>query len=69
MKRFVLNRKEDITGVSGTGVVAEGVVFTTGTVILQWLTTINSIVIYPALENVLHIHGHGGSTVLEWVDT
>ena len=68
MRRFRLVRDEDITGVSGTGVVAEGVEFSTGWVALAWLTAINSLVFYPAMANVYHIHGHGGATRVEWVD-
>jgi len=68
MRRFELHRHADITGVSGTGVVAEGVLFSTGWVALTWLTAINSLVFYPAIENVFHIHGHGGSTAVVWVD-
>jgi hypothetical protein len=35
---FVLRRLVDETGVSGTGVVAEGVEFSDGTVALRWLS-------------------------------
>src|SRR4051794_16547249 len=35
--RFELHRDQDISGVSGVGVVAEGVAFTDGTVALRWL--------------------------------
>lgn len=68
MKRFELHRHADITGVSGTGVVAEGVEFSTGWVALTWLTEINSLVFYPAIANVYKIHGHGGSTQIVWID-
>lgn len=68
MRRFFLQRDIDITGVSGTGRVAEGVVFSTGWVALTWLTEVNSLVFYPAFANVEKIHGHGGSTVIVWED-
>lgn len=68
MKRFTLQRNEDITGVSGTGKVAEGVLFSTGWVALTWLTDINSLVFYPDIKNVEHIHGHGGATKIVWLD-
>lgn len=68
MRRFQLVREVDVTGVSGTGVVAEGVVFSTGWVALTWLTAINSLVFYPAMANVEHIHGHQGSTRIVWLD-
>lgn len=68
MRRFYLQRNEDATGISGTGRVAEGVVFSTGWVALTWLTQVNSLVFYPAMANVEHIHGHGGKTAIVWVD-
>lgn len=68
MKRFQLHRKQDATGVSGTGIVAEGVVFSTGWVALTWLTQVNSIVFYPAIENVQYIHGHNGMTEIVYLD-
>ena len=68
-RRFQLVRDTDVTGVSGTGVVAEGCEFSTGWVGLTWLTAVNSLVFYPAIENVAHIHGHGGSTRIVWLDS
>jgi hypothetical protein len=68
MRRFQLVREVDVTGVSGTGVVAEGVVFSTGWVAPTWLTAVNSLVFYPEMANVEHIHGHQGSTRIVWVD-
>jgi hypothetical protein len=62
MRTFRLVRDHDATGISGTGVVAEGVVFSTGWVALTWLTRVNSLVFYPDISNVEHIHGHGGLT-------
>lgn len=68
MRRFVLDRSEDLTGVSGTGVVAEGVVFSTGWVALTWLSHTFSLVFYPGIESVYRIHGHDGKTVVVWLD-
>jgi hypothetical protein len=68
MRRFQLSRSQDVTGVSGTGIVAEGVEFSTGWVALTWLTAVNSLVFYPAIENVRAIHGHDGSTRIVWLD-
>ena len=69
MRRFVLNRKEDKTGISGTGIVAEGIEFSRGKVALSWLTQYTSIVIYDSMEHVQAIHGHGGATVIEYLDS
>lgn len=68
MRRFKLNRLEDETGVSGIGYVAEGVQFTDGTCVLRWLTRTSSVAVYLKVADVEEVHGHGGKTVLEWVD-
>ncbi len=68
MRRFVLNRTEDETGISGIGIVAEGVQFSRGKVALTWLTQYTLIVFYDGMDQVEAIHGHGGKTRIEWVD-
>lgn len=68
MRRFVLIRTEDLTGVSGTGQVAEGVQFFDGKVVMRWKTDVNSTVFYDSIEDVIYIHGHNGATVVEWID-
>ena len=62
MYTFHLQRDEDASGISGTGIVAEGIVFNTGKVALSWLSNLNSIAIYNSIEDVAAIHGHGGKT-------
>lgn len=69
LRRFVLQRDRDDTGVSGTGVVAEGVVLTDGRVVLRWLGERSSIVMWDDLSNVMAVHGHSGATRLRWLDT
>lgn len=59
---FHLLRLEDETGVSGTGWVAEGAVFSSGWVALYWLTDTPSMNFYPSIEAVHTIHGHNGRT-------
>lgn len=68
MRRFVLNRKEDVSGVSGTGVVVEGVEFSDGTVALRWLGERPSLVFWKNIEDAIGIHGHNGLTIVEWID-
>lgn len=69
MRRFVLERNEDVSGVSGTGVVAEGVEFTDGTVVLRWITGEHrSTVVWPSIRSVEVIHGHDGRTLVKFVD-
>lgn len=78
-RRFVVQRNHDVTGISGEGRVAEGVVFSDGWGVTHWLdrAPMNE----PKTE-VWHkpwyrrrgpdpftkISGHGGNTVLVWVD-
>jgi hypothetical protein len=69
MKRFVLRRLKDKTGVSGASVVAEGVQFTNDMCVLVWLTEIRSIgAFYDNIDIIDQIHGHSGKTVIEWID-
>lgn len=67
MKTFVLVRDADPTGVSGTGVVAEGVVFTDGSVAMRWTSEHTSTAIYASVADLEAIHGHGGSTRVAYV--
>jgi hypothetical protein len=66
LKTFKLRRVEDESGISGTGIVAEGVEFTNGEAVLCWLTKHRSVGIYPNMKELENIHGHGGKTVVEW---
>lgn len=68
MRRFVLDRKEDETGISGIGIVAEGVQFTSGRCSLTWLTPYSSVAVYDSIEDVEAIHGHNGKTIIVWID-
>lgn len=68
MRRFHLHRREDETGISGTGHIAEGVQYRNGWVSMIWLTKFFSLVTYPDIESVERIHGHGGKTVIVWDD-
>jgi len=62
MKPFWLERVEDNSGVSGTGRVAEGVVFSNGWCALTWLTEYTSVTFYQSIADVEAIHGHKGNT-------
>ena len=68
MRRFVLYRVKDVSGISGTGNVAEGVIFTDGKVALRWLTRYRSTALYDTIADVLNIHGHDGSTEVRYAD-
>jgi len=68
MRRFQLHRDHDVTGVSGTGLVAEGAAFSDGGAVVRWLTGTRSTVVWENVEDVNKIHGHGGATRMVWVD-
>lgn len=70
MRRFTLLRHEDATGISGTGVVAEGVEFTDGIVVMKWIVgDFRSMTIWnQGIEAVREIHGHDGRTEVLWID-
>jgi hypothetical protein len=68
-RRFELIRYEDTTGISGTGKIAEGVIFSSGKCALAWtIKDIPSVTIYDSVEQVIAIHGHDGKTELRWID-
>lgn len=69
-RRFVLERHTDVSGVSGVGIVAEGIVFSDGVVALRWLGGNPTSVVFHdnGIESVKAIHGHSGATTIEWVD-
>lgn len=69
MTRFHLVRTEDVSGVSGTGVVAEGIIFHDGQVALSWFGQHHTLVVAPDIDTVIQIHGHGGRTHIEYLDT
>lgn len=59
---FDVFRKEDVFGTSGEGVVAMGAVFPDGHTVVQWQTSVRSIVVYTSMADALYIHGHGDKT-------
>jgi len=71
VRRFYLQRDEDPSGVSGIGRVAEGVLFSSGWVALQFdpgLKNIETVYSYRSMSDMLTLHGHGGKTKVVWVD-
>lgn len=68
MRRFILLRHDDVTGVSGTGIVAEGVVFSDGAVAVRWPSDTPCTSAWEDVNHVRIIHGHSGRTVVRWLD-
>lgn len=69
-RRFRLVRHEDVSGVSGTGVVAHGVQWPDGSVAVRWAVPDlpPSTAVWDDIEAVEHVHGHRGKTEVEWID-
>lgn len=68
-RRFHLERDVDVSGISGTGTVAEGVRFSDGITEIRWVTGEHrSTVVWPSIADVEAIHGHGGATRIVWDD-
>lgn len=64
-KKFFLMRKQDVNGISGTGIVARGVIFPKdGKVAMEWESKYDTISIFSSIDEVIQIHGHEGRTVL-----
>lgn len=66
MHTFELHRDVDVSGVSGTGIVADGAVFPDGVTVIRWRGDRSSTVVWPRLEDAEAIHGHGGATRIVW---
>jgi hypothetical protein len=66
--RFHLERDVDVTGASGTGHVADGVLWPDGTVTVRWRGERKSTVNWDRVEDAEAVHGHGGATRIVWDD-
>lgn len=68
-RRFYLQRDQDISGVSGTGRVCNGVQWPDGSVSLRWLGAHPKIDFAENMGVVEFVHLHGGATRIVWLDT
>jgi len=68
MRRFRVVRDEDVSGVSGTGIAAEGVVVSTGKIVLSWCSEYRSVTVYDTVSDLQTVHGHEGRTRIQWLD-
>lgn len=67
-RRFYLYRREDVSGVSGTGIVADGIMWPDGTASLKWRGDDTSVVFWFTLFSLVKVHGHDGKTAVLWLD-
>ena len=68
MRRFLLVRERDLTGVSGIGIVAEGAEFTSGLAVLRWLREPYAGGVFQSVTDLIAIHGHEGATHIQFLD-
>lgn len=68
--RFFMNRLTDVTGVSGTGRVVNGVIMPSGKVLLEWQSPHQTIGIYDNFEQFLtiHVESHPDSNEVVFID-
>ncbi len=62
MKVYQMERDEDVSGLSGTGVVADVAEFSDGVVVLRWRGPYKSTVVFDDLATAIRVHGHDGRT-------
>lgn len=63
---FIMERLVDVTGVSGTGRVMEGVIVHTGQVISTWLTETPSVTVHVNMMSAKYIYGHGVNNIFKY---
>ncbi len=68
MRRFELHRTADISGMSGTGVVADGIEFTNGMCAISWRSEFRTVNVHESIKSVEVLHGHEGATRVVWID-
>lgn len=68
-RRFALRRHRDRSGISGVGVVAYGTWYPGGAATLAWCSgPVRSVTVFESVGDIERIHGHGGDSVLVWLD-
>jgi len=67
-RTFDLVRYHDVSGVSGEGIVAQGVQFADGSVAVRWHGEHPATAVWGSVESMLAIHGHNGLTVARFHD-
>ena len=67
-RTFEMRRIIDVSGISGVGVVAVGVVFPDGKTVIQWRGDPPSVVVWDHFSDAVAVHGHGGATEFHFHD-
>ena len=67
MRSFRIVRTEDVSGISGVGIVAEGVEFHDGQCAISWFGRHQIVEIASNLDTWITVHGHEGRTTIEFI--
>ena len=59
---FYLQRDQDLSGLSGTGRVADGVLWPDGSCCVRWRSETSSVSVWSSFSDMVKIHGHNGAT-------
>lgn len=66
MRTFHMVRTEDISGNTGTGIVAEGVVLSNGKAVVSFFPTpqmpVSNVIVFDSVYEAERVHSHGGRT-------
>jgi len=71
LRRFYVERDEDVHGKSGTGIVAEGVEFDNGWIAYSWLSPKATVTVTNSISIAEMLHSHGGNATnarIVWID-
>lgn len=72
-RSFSVERKSDESGVSGTGIVLEGCVFSTGYTVIHWLQPFprGSVAVFDSFDQFMRVHVLSHPTnnaIIHWAD-
>jgi hypothetical protein len=67
-RRFALVRHVDYTGVAGVGVIAFGIAFSDGHIVLRWCSAHPATSSWDSFDDLLAVHGHDEGTSIQWID-
>lgn len=66
---FELHRKQDFSGISGTGHVLDGVVFPDGTTVIHWKSKNSSVAVFKTYRHFERTHvAYHGQSEIHWVN-
>jgi hypothetical protein len=67
-RAFLLVRHRDVSGVSGTGTVAEGTQWSDGSASLRWYGEYPSVAFWQSgIPAIVAVHGHDGATQIRFL--